>query len=391
MGLFKKKDKAGKKGISKMIVFLITLSISIVVLSIVFNMESEAVKSKETKINNRIVSVVNVAPNSYPAIVKAMGEVNPEWQTQICSQVSGKVKSISPKFRLGKIMQKGDVLLEVEASEYEAFLADAKVRLSEAKINLLQEEKAAEDALLNWKRSGIQGKPNSPLVLRKPQLEAAQNAVEAAEKAVIKAELDLSYTKITAPFNGVVANRQVDLGEALTIGTPVAEFYGTDKALVTVFVNSKQWKLISGNVNNIKAKLIDANTREVWHTNNVREGKIFDNSTRLRPLIIEVNHPFAGKNKLMAGNFLNVELQGELIPNLIKVSETVLTKAGYIWYVDQNNKLGSMKIDPLFHANGELYFHLPENVKPPVQISINPNSTFMNGFIVEPKFSKGEQ
>ena len=390
MELFKKKNKSGKKGISKLLVFLITLGISVVVLLIVSSIESEAVKTKEKKTNSRIVSVVKVTPSSYPATVKTMGEVNPEWQSEISSQVSGKVKRISPKFRLGKVMQKGDVLVEIEASEYEAFLADANVRLSAAKINLLQTEKAAEDAMLNWKRSGIEGNPNSPLVLHKPQLEAAQNEVKAAEKAVIKAELDLSNTKITAPFNGVIANRQIDLGEALTIGSPVAEFYGIDKAVVTVFVNSKQWKLISANLRNIKAKLSDTNTQEVWQSNNVREGKIFDNTTRLKPIIIEVNHPFARKNKLMAGSFLKVELQGEEIPNLIKVSETVLTKGGYIWYVDQNNKLRSMKIDPLFHANGDLYFELPKNVQIPVQISINPNSTFMNGFTVEPKLSKGE-
>ena len=79
-----------------------------------------------------------------------------------------------------------------------------------------------------WAELG-RGDPNA-LTLRQPQLEEARAAVAAAEAALDRARRDIDRAAITAPYAGRVQSKDVDIGQFVTKGTPVARIYAVDSA-----------------------------------------------------------------------------------------------------------------------------------------------------------------
>jgi multidrug efflux pump subunit AcrA (membrane-fusion protein) len=157
-------------------------------------------KNVDSKVAGMPVSVRSIKPEVHSAVVKSFGEVVPLWKTTIKSQVDGQILFLSDKLRVGNIVEQGELLAQIEKSDLEMQVAEAKNRLAAAKVVLLKEEREASQAHRNWEQSNIKGKPESPLVLHKPQLEAAQSELGAAKAALARAKTLLRYTDVRAPF-----------------------------------------------------------------------------------------------------------------------------------------------------------------------------------------------
>ncbi|HBB41301.1 MAG TPA: efflux RND transporter periplasmic adaptor subunit, partial [Proteobacteria bacterium] len=78
------------------------------------------------------------------------------------------------------------------------------------------------------------------MVVYAPQLAAAKATVVAAKAAVTEAELNLARTRITAPFACRVRSEEVEVGQVVRPGTPVAQVAGTDRAEVIVPLGDEQ-------------------------------------------------------------------------------------------------------------------------------------------------------
>jgi len=385
MKIFGKKNGRNTKKLSRKMIFVISVILCLTAIIIAFSFDPRTeINTAEKKEIKRMVSVEEIKAGENSAKITLLGEAIPEWQTMIKSRVDGIITNISPKFRVGSNFKEGELLLEFENSQYEAMVADAEVRLSNAKNTLLVEENEAVEAIENWKRSGFKDQPESPLVFREPQLETARNEVKAAEAFLVKAKIDLDFTKIKAPFDGGIVERHVNLGESLMPGESIALFYSTDKIFVNVNIDQNQWKLLPDNLNSVSVKLVDTESGNSWNANIARAGNWLINVSRLRPLIIEVNNK-KQRTPLIAGTFLNVELLGRSISNSIGVSESALTKGGLVWYVDQDSTLQSYRPKPHFYSEGSVYISLPSDTLKSIKVAVNPNSTFMNGFKVKPQ------
>lgn len=387
----KKKIKDSPKKPSKGKILFTTIILCVVAFILVLSLEPQKeISTKEKEEKRRIISVESIMPADNIARIKLLGEAVPEWQATIKSKVEGVITYVSSNFRVGARVKKGEVLLEVENSQYVSYLADAEVRLSNAKNALLIEENEAEEAKENWRRSGIEGQPKSSLVFRAPQLEIAKNEVKAAEALLKKAKFDLEQTKINAPFDGSIVERNASLGESIFPGEMIALMYSDEKILVRVDVNEAQWKLLPQKLDNIDVKLLNPESETTWNAKVARIGNWLMTESRLRPIIVEVKNSDI-KKPLLAGTFLNVELFGKNIENSFLVNESALTKGGYIWYVNQDSVLQSYKPIPHYYLDGKICLPLPNKVSGDINIAINPNSTYMNGFKVKPQFeNRGE-
>ncbi|MEH6556066.1 biotin/lipoyl-binding protein, partial [Pseudoalteromonas tetraodonis] len=79
----------------------------------------------------------------------------------------------------GGFFEKGDVLLQLDDRDLKAEVKSAQANLLNAEQNLLEEQARGRQALTDWQRLGNESEP-SILVLRKPQLAAAQAQVLSA-------------------------------------------------------------------------------------------------------------------------------------------------------------------------------------------------------------------
>ena len=110
---------------------------------------------------------------------------------------------------------------------------------------MLQEEQArSRQARADWKSMGRKGEPTA-LTARLPQVAAAKANLAAGEAQVEKAELDLSRTRLIAPYDGRVISKQVDVGEFVNRGQALGRIHALDSAEVRLPLSAKQIRYLA--------------------------------------------------------------------------------------------------------------------------------------------------
>ncbi len=342
---------------------------------------------QETLIEDSVgmpVSVVTVEARTHAAKVAALGEVMPVWESTVRAQVNGRIEFISETLHTGALVKEGEVLVRLERSAYEAQAADARSRLASAETELLQEELLGQEAQENWARSGMGGQPDSPLTLRTPQFKVAQSAVDAAKTALDYAERQLSWTEIRAPFDGVVISRSVDLGESLFAGDVVGSFYGLDAVEVGIQLDNTEWNLLPQPLIGSEARLREPQQDSEWGASVIRDSQQMNRHSRLRTLFLRVDNPLQQDPPLLPGMFVRTELSGREITGLIRLPESALTKAGKVWFVDADNRLVSIRTEPLFRGDGTVYIEISAGIADKLRVAVSPDSSFVSGLQVRP-------
>lgn len=126
----------------------------------------------------------------------------------------------------------GDVLVEIERADYEARVAAARAALAQAQGALVAQQADRALAVSDVQRYRPLAQRGLLSPARMQQLEiqsrqaggglsAANAAVQAARAALESAELDLERTSIRAPIDGVVGDRQVQVGQLVRPGSPL--------------------------------------------------------------------------------------------------------------------------------------------------------------------------
>jgi RND family efflux transporter MFP subunit len=132
----------------------------------------------------------------------------------------------------GDRVQKGDVLVELDRSDYavrveqsEAALSVAKAQLDEVKTNLANTEKDLERIEALHKDGVVSQQLYDEVKTRHESLVARENvahaAIEQAQAQLSEAKLKLEDTRIESPISGVVAERHVDIGDMASLATPL--------------------------------------------------------------------------------------------------------------------------------------------------------------------------
>jgi RND family efflux transporter MFP subunit len=168
-------------------------------------------------------------------------------QVQIRARVGGFVDSV--EFKDGAIVKTGDLLYVIDPRPYEAELLQARGQLADAQARLdLAERELARSTELNR----TQAVSDAIVDQRRQQSAAAQAAVQQAEGVMKRAELDLSFTRVTAPINGRVSRHLVSVGNLVqgadsgsTVLTsivsmdPIHIYFDMDEA--TYLKNNRLW------------------------------------------------------------------------------------------------------------------------------------------------------
>ena len=185
------------------------------------------------------VETLQVYPEDLVVKVETQGTVEARTETVLTAEVSGLVEWVSPDFVAGGFFEKGEVLLKIDALEYESRLAEARSRLAQAELVYAQERALAEQAARDWEDLG-RGEPTD-LVLRKPQLAKAKADREAAEAALRIAERNVRFTEVRAPYAGRVRRKRVDVGQSITArASQLAEIYSVEVAELRLPLSAKE-------------------------------------------------------------------------------------------------------------------------------------------------------
>jgi RND family efflux transporter MFP subunit len=152
------------------------------------------------------VLVTTVAPRDVPRVLERVATLDGFINANINAQVQGYI--VSRDYQEGSLVKKGDLLFQIDPRPFEAALAQAKGTLARDKANLAKADADEKRALDLFNRKVISDQERDTAVAAAGSNRAN---VEADEAAVKQAEINLGYTKITAPIDGVTgfANNQV--------------------------------------------------------------------------------------------------------------------------------------------------------------------------------------
>ena len=152
------------------------------------------------------VLVTTVTPRDVPRILERVATLDGFINANINAQVQGYI--VSRDYQEGSLVKKGDSLFQIDPRPFEAALAQAKGTLARDKANLAKADADEKRALDLFNRKVISDQERDTAVAAAGSNRAN---VEADEAAVKQAELNLGYTKITAPIDGIAgfANNQV--------------------------------------------------------------------------------------------------------------------------------------------------------------------------------------
>ena len=158
------------------------------------------------------------------ATVTASGTLSPVKTVEVGSQVSGRIIELMADFN--SQVKKGDVIARIDASLLESDKARSKANLMSAKASLTRAVADRDNAKVMLERSrklassGVASEQEVDTALlayttAKASVETAQASVSVAQAAIETAAVNLEYTTIVSPIDGVVISRDVSVGQTV--------------------------------------------------------------------------------------------------------------------------------------------------------------------------------
>ena len=164
------------------------------------------------------------------ASVTASGQVRPETKVDLSSDISGKIVRLAVKE--GQMVTKGQFLLEIDPTQYQAAVERARAALAASKAQAAQSRANLLQAQKNYQRSADIRKANPQLIsdeqldqlktavdVNQALLESSNHSVDQSEAGLKDAQSALDKTTVYSPMAGRVTRLNVEQGETAIMGT----------------------------------------------------------------------------------------------------------------------------------------------------------------------------
>ncbi|MAI39490.1 MULTISPECIES: efflux RND transporter periplasmic adaptor subunit [Alteromonas] len=299
-----------------------------------------------------LVDAQEVSPESISFVVSSQGNVVPKHQTALSAQVSGQVVSLSDHFVVGGTFKKGDVLAVLEQEDYMTDMKLAEAELAQAQAALQEEIARGKVAEQEWR--SVRNSTPPELGLRKPQLAKEQANVKASEAKLERARRNLDRTKIKAPYNGIVVERNIDLGQFVAMGTPIGMVYSTDTAEVRLPITDGDLRFIniadqSSDGAEVTLRATVGGAKRSWTGRLVRSEGILDTGSRVVFAVVEVTLPYQINDEqdspLRFGQFVEAEITSGRDERLIVLPRNILRLDNTVLTVNENRELEIVPVD----------------------------------------------
>jgi len=364
-----------------------------------------------------VVEVVTLKARDYTVNLKASGIVRAGTQTNLVSEVSGRILQISDRFNEGSYFNKGDNLLTIDAENYENSLAIAKsdVAVNRAALSqLVEEEKSTKRSYKLVKKNLKLGKSevNRKRLLWQKKL-IARSVVDAEEqkqnqlqqrneetlgklntfksrKLAIKAkinaalsrlkqeELNLSRTVITAPYDGRVLQKMVDVGQFVGKGANLGKVYATDFVTVDLPLSLNQYELLgipesfrnetskSKDLPKVTFKSTNSRHQSTWQGQVVRTSAALDAGSRQIKVIARIDKPFVANENVSApvriGQYLDAKIVGKTFKDSYVLSSSSVRQNKEVLLL-KDGKIHIVPVQVLFNTSKETIVKPKENIE----------------------------
>lgn len=349
-------------------------------------LESEVYKPLITTIR-----VVQVASKSEYLTIKSQGTVQPRSESALIPEVSGRVIWISPSLVGGGSFKEGDVLLRIDQSDYESSLLRNKAVVQRSEV----EQAYASDELSRLKKLF-----EKQLASQSQLDEAERNARVAAANLqegranLDQARRDLARTELKAPFDGLVRNEHVDLGQFVSRGGSVGVIYATDYVEVRLPIAASQLTYFGLPISTrgqipleiqppvtLTADMGD--TRLIWEGSLVRAEAEIDQRSRMIYGVVRLPSMRDEQSwPIPVGLFVQAEIRGRKVDKVIRLPRSAMRDNNQVLVVDQNNRLHFRQVSILRLEHEDVL--IDDGLTDGELVSISPLQAVVNGMRVLP-------
>ncbi len=252
---------------------------------------------------------------TYPARIVSDEDV------KLVSRVSGVI--IKKHFKSGASVKKGDILYSIDPDVYKAQYNVQVSALNVAKANLVQAKKEFDRTKSLYKKRATSAKnfDNANAAFQK-----AKASVEQAKALRDSAKINLDYTSVKAPFDGVIGDGLINVGEFVSANTPLVRLTKTNPVYAQFYIPDVEGFNYAKNIqNNLWSK--NGSKATISYAGNKVAGKLVfidkvidaKNGSVKAKAIIENE-----QNALPVGSFAKITLNGISAKNAYKVPALAL-------------------------------------------------------------------
>jgi RND family efflux transporter MFP subunit len=302
----------------------------------------------------KIVQTISLVSHTHAVAVSASGSVVPSRKVSIKPQVTGQVVWQSESITTGGHVAAGDELVRIDPNDYELALAEVRSNLEQARFEREVESGRQVIAKREWNelQSALDMREvNQSLVLREPHLRRAEALMEKAINDIKIAELQLSRTVISAPFNAMVVTESVEVGQLLNPGSEICELVGTDEFWIQVTIPFAELKWVQFPTEDRPGAaaqvILDMGDGDfvAWEGRVIRLLSDLDPLGRMARLVVSVADPLGlreespGKLPLLLGSYVKVKIEAGNLDNTLTIPRVALREGNKIWVVGDDHVL----------------------------------------------------
>jgi len=291
------------------------------------------------------VSVVQVKQGNIGVYISALGTVTPVYTVTVTSRVVGELVAVH--YREGQIVHKGDLLAVIDSRPYQAVLTQAEGQLARDQALLKNAYIDLDRYKMIYEQHAI---PEQQLATQQATVDQDQGTVKLDQGNLDAAEVNVEYTKITAPIDGRVGLRQVDPGNIVQAnGTAALLTIAQLQPITVIFTMAEDY--ISDVAPQMRAgrKLrVDALDRE--NQTEIAQGTVLtiDNQIDATTGTVKVRASFANRDyNLFPNEFVNAKLLVKTLNNVNLIPMASIQRnneVAFVYVVNTNDTVQARNV-----------------------------------------------
>ncbi|MEM6511961.1 MAG: efflux RND transporter periplasmic adaptor subunit [Pseudomonadota bacterium] len=286
-----------------------------------------------------LVDIITLETTTAEFSLQSQGSVQPAIETTLSAEVSGSILTAADNFVAGGVFNKGDLLVRIDPSDYEASVSQADALVRQRQIEF--------DGASNLRAQGFRAEA---------EMAAAEAALAAAKADLKRARRNLERTEIRAPFAGILRQKLADVGQFVGPGTNIGTLFATDFAEVRLPLADDDLALIDlpdardllanqpSDRFDVTLTAVREGTQHAWPAQIVRTENVVDEATRLIYAVARVEDPYqldADGEPLPIGSFVAATIRTQDSKPMIRIPRRILRGLDKLVFLDDADQLST--------------------------------------------------
>ncbi len=336
------------------------------------------------------VEVISVTPTNVPLFDEWIGTLDGFVNAQIRAQVTGYL--LSQNYAEGGEVKKGDLLFQIDPRPFQAALDQAQSRLNQDKA---QQTKTGQDVQRYTPLAKDQAISQEQLDNAVQANAAAQAQIKADEANIETARLNLGFTKVTSPIDGLAGTALAQIGDLVGPSSGVLTTVSTINPIKVYFQVSEDsyltfWRQFIDTIGH--TNMSEGPALELILSDGTvypKKGKFFfaDRQVNIQTGTLQIAGLFPNDNSLLRpGQYARIRAQTHEVKDAILVPQRAVTElqnAYQVAIVGESNRVHvqTVKVGPQVGEN----WLIESGLKPGEQIIVEGSQKAREGSVVTPK------